>query len=449
MYFSEFIAIIQGMYRKQIEQLHSWGNSPIRKPLILRGVRQVGKSWLVAEFGKGFDSYIEINFDKQKKAKQWFGDDIDIGQLLQTIAIQKGTTIIPGKTLIFLDEIQECENALRSLRYFKEEKPELHVIAAGSLLDFAIEDIGVPVGRVQFMYLYPISFLEFLAIMQRDDLIAYIKKQVNNPTIHELLLELLKTYMFLGGMPAVVQQWLTSKDYILCQQVQDEIIESYQQDFHKYSKSRQIPYITQMFNKIPLCIGNKFKYANVDRNVRSMYLKEALRLLKQAGIAHIFHHTSAQHPPLGSAIDDRKFKVFFFDVGIAQRLLDLDLQQWLPQKLQLNTMGAIAEQFVAQELVAYSKSHKTAKIYYWHREAKSSNAEIDFITLHDGKILPIEVKSAVTGRLRSLHRFLATHENSPKGLKISEGPFANNNNIIEIPLYAIWDFMLSPGDFAD
>ncbi len=425
------------MRRDLLEQLTSWRDSPIRVPLILRGARQVGKSWLVDEFGKQFDNYIKINFEKHRAAKTWFEDEIDIESLLRTISLYKGQGIIPGKTLLFFDEIQDCKRALQSLRYFKEEMPDLHVIAAGSLIDFAIEEIGIPVGRVQFLYLYPISFAEYLTIIGRDDLRHYISNFNIEKPIHDLLLELLRNYMWLGGMPAVLKQWLESKDYYLCQAIQDQIIAGYQQDFHKYAKERQIPYVTQTFDTIPKQFGNKFKYSNIDQATRSIYFKEALSLLSKAGIVHICYHTNADRQPLGAEMNLKKFKVFFFDIGIAQRLLGFDIRQWLLNPLQLNNSGAIAEQLVAQELISYMPAHKKAQLYYWHREAKSSNAEIDFIILKDGHVIPIEVKSATSGRLRSLHGYLDNRLSVPYGVKISEQIYSKNKRLIEVPLYAI------------
>ena len=224
------------MYRRQLEQLKEWRNSSTRKPLIIRGARQVGKSYLISQFGREFQNYIEINFEKDITAKNYFAGDLDIEKIMRLLSIYKEKKIIPGETLIFLDEIQECENALKALRYFKEERPDIHVIAAGSLLDFTIEKIGMPVGRVQFLYLYPISFTEFLQISNREDLLEYITKQENEPSIHEIILGYLKDYLLIGGMPAVINSWIQEKDYITCQEIQDEIIESYQQDFYKYAK---------------------------------------------------------------------------------------------------------------------------------------------------------------------------------------------------------------------
>jgi predicted AAA+ superfamily ATPase len=285
------------------------------------------------------------------------------------------------------------------------------------------------------------SFFEFLSALGREDLMEYIQQEKIDQSIHQLLLDQMKTYMFLGGMPAVIQQWLVNQEVHDCQRIQDELIESYRQDFHKYAKDRQIPHVTKVFENIPTQFGGKFMYSQIDSEVRSLYYKEALFLLSQAGIAHLCHHTSAQHQPLGAMTDERKFKVFFLDIGLAQRLLGLDVAQWLLNPVQWSNAGRIAEQLVAQELVAYSPPYKRAQLFYWHREAKSSNAEVDFVVVKEGNIIPVEVKSSVKGRLRSLYLFLEKYQNSPYGLKISEGLFNTREKLVEIPFYGIKTWM--------
>lgn len=425
------------MKRDRLQDLQQWRYDSQRKPLLIRGCRQVGKSWIVREFGKQFITFIEINFEKNKSIHQIFSGDLNIDTILEKLAIYTNTKIIPGETLIFFDEIQVCEGALQALRYFKEDKPEIHIIAAGSLLDFALNKLGIAVGRFQFLYLYPLSFAEYLTALNLTHLREFLFKQENDEIIAQQLLDHLKNYMWLGGMPAVIDAWISAQDPAICQQIQDEIIESYQIDFHKYAKQHEIPYVTKVFEMIPLLLSKKFIYSHVDEHLRIDVIKNALQLLETAGIAIYCHHTSAQRPPLGAMQNDKKFKVFYFDIGIAQRLLGLDIKQWLLNPLQLANQGEIAEQFVAQELLAYSDCHKQAKLYYWHREAKSSNAEIDFVILKGGEIVPIEVKSSQTGAMKSMHLFLESHPNSSYGVKISTGGFAHYDTIVEIPLYAL------------
>jgi predicted AAA+ superfamily ATPase len=425
------------MRRDRLSDLKNWRHDRYRKPLILRGCRQVGKSWLINEFGKDFDKFIVINFEKNKRVHQYFSADLNVNAILEKLSIQENIKIEPGNTLIFFDEIQSCEGALQSLRYFKEEHPELHIVAAGSLLDFALNKVGIPVGRVQFMQLYPLSFSEYLTALGNQKIRDFLLTGENDPVIHQQVLDHLKNYMWLGGMPAVIDAWIKDRDPIICQKIQDEIIESYQIDFHRYTKEHEIPHVVKVFEKIPSMLGNKFVYSHVDRESRTEALKNALSLLEIAGIAKRCCHTSAQKPPLGAECNDKKFKVFYFDIGIAQRLLGLDAREWLLNPLQLSNKGEIAEQLVAQELMAYSDFHKVCHLYYWHREEKSSNAEVDFVVMKAGEIVPVEVKASQKGSMKSLKIFLESHPNSGYGLKISEGQFSNQKNLVEIPLYAL------------
>jgi uncharacterized protein len=425
------------MFREALNQLNEWHSSSVRKPLLLRGARQVGKSWLVREFGKRFEHFVEINFEKQPEVAEFFAGNLDIPSLLEKLQIYTGKKITPENSLLFLDEVQECPRAITALRYFKEEYPELPVIAAGSLVDFALEKIGMPVGRVQFLYLHPLSFREFLLVQKRTDLCDYIAKKNIDDVIHGQLLEQVKTYFWLGGMPAVVDAWLTEKNPELCQQLQEEIISSYKQDFSRYKNPAKIEHLDRVFESIPKQLGKKFKYVNVDSDFRSAELKIALEALCKAGIAYKVYHSAAQGFPLSASQKDNYFKAFFFDIGLAQRVLRLDLRQWLLAKIEVQHVGAIAEQFVAQEYIAYTALTAPANLFYWHREQRTSNAEIDFIFTKQEKIIPVEVKSGTTGGLRSLQLFLQEHPNSPYGLQISEKNFSDDKIIASLPFYAI------------
>lgn len=430
------------LQRDRLKDLETWRHDVHRKPLLIRGCRQVGKSWLIREFGKQFDTFIEINFEKNKLIHTYFSSDLTVDVLLEKLSILTNSKIEPGNTLIFFDEIQACEGALQSLRYFKEDKPEIHIIAAGSLLDFTLNKLGIAVGRIQFMHLYPLSFAEYLTVSEKQALREFLWKQENDPVIAQQLMGHLKDYMWLGGMPAVIDAWLCERSPYVCQTLQDEIIESYQIDFYKYTKQHEIEHVSKVFEAITAHIGNKFIYSHVDTHTRVETIKNALNLLETAGIALFCHHTSAQSPPLRAMRNDKKFKVFYFDIGIAQRILGLDIRQWLLNPLPWSNKGAITEQFVAQEMTAYAPFHKSCDLYYWHREAKSSNAEIDFITLKNGEIVPIEVKSAAKGSMKSLNLFLESHPNSKYGLKISMNPFSRHSNLWGIPLYALESWYL-------
>lgn len=425
------------MKRDALVKLREWRNDPIRVPLLIRGARQVGKSWLADNFGQEFEHYISINFEKDKRVHQLFAEHIDIQKTLEKLSIYFSVTIVPGKTLLFLDEIQVCPDAMRYLRYFKEEYNELHVIAAGSLIEFSLEKLGMAVGRVDYLYLYPLSFMEFLTANKRDDLRTYIMSCEVDPATHEIILDYMKNYMWLGGMPAVVDAWLKFQNPKTCQRIQDRIIANYEDDFSKYAKQNQIEQVSKVFRSIPKQLGNKFKYTHVDPESKTYPLKQALSLLKKAGIGHHCFHTSAQSYPLGAEIDEKKFKVFFFDIGIAHRMLGLDLAEWISLPTEIKYHGSSAEQVVAQELTAYSPPYKAAELYYWHNESKFGNAEVDFIVVKNKKIVPIEVKSKVKGGMKSLVVFLESHKNSTYALKIAEGLFAKHNHFEEIPLYGI------------
>lgn len=425
------------MKRNLLKELENWKTSTSRKPLLLRGARQVGKSWLARAFSRSFASTIEINFEKDKSAKTLFEGDIHIPTLLERLSLYAGKKIIPGQTFLFLDEIQECEDALTALRYFKEECPALHIIAAGSLVEFALSKLGFPVGRIQFLHLYPLSFGEFLEALGREDLRAHLLGMQIEPAIHVQLLDHLKTYLWLGGLPAVVQSWLDQKDVQLCQQLQDEILQAYRQDFLKYAKRNQVDHVAQVFEAIPTQLGQKLTYTAINPHIRAQPLRQALTLLEMAGIALPSYHTSAQGMPLGAGKNEKRFKVFFFDVGLAQHLLGLDMKDWVVQPLKVINVGAIAEQFVAQELVANSPPQLKAELFYWHRESPASNAEVDFLVVKDRDILPVEVKAGMKGGLKSMQIFLESHPSSPYGVKISEHPFAVHGNLHEVPLYGI------------
>ncbi len=425
------------MQRDHLKFLKNWRNDTIRVPLLIRGARQVGKSWLVSLFGKEFTSYIEINFEKDKRAHALFPSHISLEKTLEQLQVYTQKKIIPGKTLLFLDEIQECPDAIRYLRYFKEEMPELHVIAAGSLLEFTLEKLGVAVGRVDYLFLYPLSFMEFLTANQRDDLRENIKRENIDPATHEVILDYLRNYMWLEGMPAVVDTWITHKNSSLCQRVQDRIITTYIDDFQKYAKAHQVEHVGHVFSSIPKQLGNKFKYIRVDSDAKTYPIKQALNLLNKAGITYQCFHTDAQLYPLGAEINERKFKVFFFDIGLAHRILGLDLAEWVAHPLEAKLFRFSTEQLVAQELISYSEPSQKGKLHYWHNESASSNAEVDFITIHNKMITPVEVKSKIKGGLKSLNVFLNNHPKSPYGIKISEGMFHKHKNLHEIPLYAV------------
>ena len=424
--------------RTALSALKTWRDHPLRKPLLLRGARQVGKSWLIRQFGLTFDHFIEINFEKDKQIKQLFMGSLEPQLLIQKIAGYVNKPVIPGKTLLFFDEIQECEEAITALRYFKEELQDLHVIAAGSLVDFKLKKIGLPVGRLQFLYLYPLSFAEYCEVTDNQLLFRQAQQSLKlEGILHDKLLAAIKNYCWIGGMPAAVNAWITHGNFAFCQEIQDEILVSYRQDFNKYAKDYQISHLERVFSNIAHQLGQKYKYSSVDPELRAASLREAISLLEMAGVVHRVYHSSAQGLPLASGMDEKRFKAFFFDIGLVQRLQGMGIKEWLLKSLSIKHLGGMAEQFVHQEYIAYTAQHAPHSLFYWHRENKQSNAEVDFLFVKDSKIIPVEVKSGHFGHMKSLKLFLESHPESPYGLKISESSEADFETIHSIPFYSI------------
>lgn len=425
------------MQRRISQELLRWKTHPLRNPLIIRGARQVGKSYLVSKFGATFNNCVTINFERDKKVIKLFHGSLDPALLVSELSAYTNQKITPGETLLFFDEVQECPEALQSLRYFKEEMPAQHVVAAGSLLDFILEKIGLPVGRVQFLFLYPLSFGEYLEAMGKTELNAYRGQKNISSVIHEKLLEEIRHYAWLGGMPAVLDAWREYRDAKLCQEIQDRIIFSYRQDFEKYAKKNEVPHLNTLFDSAGIQLGKKFKYSNADHTVRSYALKNAWQLLQKAGVLHVVYHTSAQGLPLAATADHSKFKLFYFDIGLLQRLQGLNLKEWLLAPLSVTYSGALAEQLVLQEYIASTSITTPPELFYWHREEKQSNAEVDFIFHAHHSIIPVEVKSSAKGRLKSLILFLETHTHCKKGVIISENQHWTHDKLVHIPFYAL------------
>jgi len=424
--------------------LASWVKSSIRKPLLLRGARQVGKTFAVRTLGLSFESYVEINFEASPHLKKIFSEDSDLDPLriIRDLSIALGKEIIPGKTLLFFDESQVAPRVIIALRYFYEELPSLHVIAAGSLLDFAIEKVGVPVGRVEFYHLYPMSFLEFLKAQNANLIIeAILTHDVNVPeseVIHHKILGLLREYLAIGGMPEVVQSWIQHKDPLLVGKIQQNIIHSYRQDFGKYAKDHQIQYVENIFESTLCQLGKKFKFSELPGEYRKRELVPALDLLVKAGVIHKIYQSNGQGIPLGATKSMDKFKLMLLDIGLSQTLLGLNLADWfLDRDTAFVNKGALIEAFVGQELLVYKNTYFDSTLYYWQRDVKGSEAELDYLIQLQGKLIPIEVKSSKNGHLKSMHIFLESHHDTPYGIRFSTHNYSVHNKIMSYPLYAI------------
>jgi len=429
--------------KRNIEQkLFEWKNRTNRKPIILRGARQVGKTYIVREFSKLFDQFVEINFERDSEAAKIFERDLDAKRIIRELSIFKKKQIKEGQTLLFLDEIQVAPKAILALRYFYEETPELHVISAGSLLDFSLEKIGVPVGRVSFLQLYPMSFLEFLGAVESNLLVGDLQNyDYDRDSIyphHEKLLRNLGEYLAIGGMPEVVKVWRDTNDLQECRRIQTNIVQSYKQDFEKYSKKHELNYVDLVFNNIPRLLSEKFKYSKVSTDYKSRELAPCLDLLVKARVVHKVVKTNAQEVPLGAGVKPGIFKAIFLDVGLAQAILGLELGDWILNPIRsMENKGALVEAFVGQELLANSNPEIDGELYYWLRDKAGSKAEVDYVIQKGSKLIPIEVKSGITGGLKSLIRYVTSIKGSDKGIHFSLRHYSENEKYTSLPLYQV------------
>ncbi len=439
------------MRRDKLDELREWKRREGRRPLLVRGARQVGKTWLVREFGKTFESMVEFNFEREPGLSEVFSRQLDPKKMLQELSAVAGERIVPGKTLVFFDEVQQSLPAIKSIRYFYEETPELHLIAAGSLLNLVMDKVPTGVGRVGYLNLYPLSFAEFLDAAGESILRGMIKdRRVDEPLLevhHRKLLDYVRTYMLLGGMPAVLRSYFEKGDILDCQRIQSDLLQSFLDDFHKYAKESEIHHLAGVFRSVPLQLGLKFKYVKVDTSLRSRVLSKALALLELAGLVHKVYHSSSDGVPLSSRIRSNRFKVVFFDTGLAQRLLNVDLKKWMTTvDISSVNKGAIAEQFVGQELAAWREAVPLNPLTYWHREARGSSAEVDYVLAFGQKIVPVEVKEGTHGGMKSLHLFLS-EKRRKTGIKISRHGFSDDGTIITVPFYAMERIFQQPGSF--
>lgn len=432
------------MKRDIDKTFRTWKKESHRYPLLVRGARQVGKSYSITKFGENeFDNLVVVNFEQTPQYITCF-DTLEPKKIIETLSVLFKSDIIPGKTLLFLDEIQECPNAISSLRYFYEQMPELHVIGAGSLLEFAIsqENFRMPVGRVQYLYMKPLSFLEFLDTIGENRTRKIIETStwdnLPSPAIHEHLISLIKKYSIIGGMPAVVSDYASTNNLDKCFQIQTIINQTYRDDFGKYASKVKHKYLEKIFFAVPKMVGRKFKYSHVDNNMQSRDLKEALELLEKAGVVYRIKQTGGGGIPLEANASESHFKATFLDIGLMQNICGLSSDILLsPDEnfIKVNE-GSVAEQFTAQELLAYRDCYTTPKLYYWAREARNSSAEIDYIIPISSSAFPIEVKSGKTGTLRSMHIYLEKYHLST-GVRISQLYFNKTLPIVSLPFYAI------------
>ena len=394
------------------EQLLQWKNSPRRNPLLIRGARQVGKSTAVRELAKTFRFFVEINLEKQPGLLQMFPENIDVKKTCEKLSGTLGIPIIPGETLVFIDEIQISKEAIMSLRYFKEDYPELHVIAAGSLLDFALEELpSFGVGRIRSLYMYPFSFDEFL-LAQGLDLTVSFKKKANgqNPLpekAHKDLIDQLRSFYLVGGLPAAVTEWIETHSYIEVSHVHTDIIQTYEDDFNKYKKRVSPVLLRQILRSVALQTGNKFVYATAARDVHSSVVREALHLLTLAGLITPVKHTDGTGVPLGAEENDHYVKYLFFDLGVMQTMLGIPAADILmASDVDFVNKGGTSEMFAGLEMKKYRDNFQKPEMHYWQNTVKGSHAEVDYLSVRNGKVLPVEVKANTQGGMQSLWIFM-------------------------------------------
>ena len=409
------------MYYERIidKYLSEWAARPSHKPILLRGARQVGKSTAVRHLGKQFKYYVEINFEEQPNYKVLFSNDLQVKRIVPQMAAMCGIPIIPGETLLFIDEIQECQEAIMALRFFKEDMPDLHVIAAGSLLEFVVDDIPTfGVGRIHSMYMFPMTFDEFLLANGKNLLLdARNQASATSPLpepLHDKLVQLLRTYMLVGGMPESVAKWVETNDYLQCQEVQDDILTGYEADFPKYKKKVDPQLLSATIKSAAVQATKKFVYARVPGDYKTAEVKKALEMLTKANILIPVTHTNANGLPLGDERDDSTRKMLLLDTGLMLRLLNMSLgditvittQILTASAADLVNKGSVAEMLAGLELLHYLSPNLHHELFYWMRQAKNSTAEVDYVLPHDMQVLPFEVKAGVQGGMKSLWDFM-------------------------------------------
>lgn len=439
------------------QHLLDWKNSPVHKPLLLRGARQVGKSSAVQHLGRTFKYFAEVNFESQKGIATFFKGDLDVQLIVSNIANYIGVPIKPGQTLLFLDEIQSCPEAIMSLRFFREKMPDLHVVAAGSLLEFALQEIPTfGVGRIHSIFMHPMTFDEFLGAMGKQGLLAQRRSADSQHPLplpfHEKLSEQFRIYLMVGGMPEAVAMWKETKDFLQCQQVQQDIILTYEDDFSKYSRRVNPDLLRLTLRSVCHQIGQVLSFSQISSAYRSAQFRDALRLLTLAGIVTPVVATSGNGLPLDAEADERRAKYLFLDPGLLLAILNLDgassrsLIQLIMtgEPKDLVNKGSIAEMVAGLELMRHQEPIQRPRMFFWEKTGKSI-AEVDYIIARDAQVVPVEVKAGTQGGMKSLWMFMS-EKHTARAIRCSLenfGEFDNpdsdgtNRHVDIVPLYAI------------
>lgn len=432
-------------YSRSIDKhLLEWRNQPHRKPLLIRGARQVGKSTAVRHLASSFKYFVEINLERDRAIQTLFADNIDVRKLCSQLSAIKGIPIVAGETLLFIDEIQESERAISSLRYFHEEYADLHVIAAGSLLEFALRELpSFGVGRISSMYMHPFSFDEFLAATGNTALAEYKNEQGSSSSplpeaIHTALCDKLRTYYIVGGMPESVAQWVESSDYMQCIRIQHDMMAAFMDDFGKYHTRISPLALRNTLMSVARQIGTKFVYTQAADGGATSTVKEALNLLTLSGLITPVVHTAANGLPLGAEANSKYVKFLMLDSGLTQTMLNMPVADaLLSNAVDFVNKGPFAEMFVGLELIKYSSPYNAPQLYYWQRLDKGALAEVDYVvgSTRDG-IIPIEVKAGTRGAMQSLRQFMAA-KRSAYGVRLCMENFGSLDSIAIRPLYAV------------
>ncbi len=431
------------MKRIITQKLVNWKMEENRKPLILRGARQIGKTYSVVEFGmKHFNGKLHIvDLEKHPKLIKIFEKDLNPTRILSEIEISIEKKINVVEDLLFIDEVQNSKKALSSLRYFYEEMPELHLIAAGSLIEFALQDISFPVGRVQTITMYPMNFYEYLVAREKEiSAEAILASPLNtySEVLHIHLLDELRNYFFVGGMPEAVMEYIKTEKIRSAFEVQKDLIIGFRQDFSKYAGRSDKKCLNDVFISTAKSVGTQLKYNHLSDGFSIPTIKKAFELLEDANIIYKIYSTSPAGLPLEVGVLNKVFKPLFLDIGLMQQACGLQVgDEYAKDNLLSIYKGALAEQFVGQELLSTCDT----ELFYWSRNRKSSNAEIDYLIAKKGKIFPIEVKSGPAGKLKSLHLLLQKYKNISNSFVLSTGEYSQlpEQKITFLPLYyAYW-----------
>lgn len=399
--------------------LLEWKSKPLHKPLLVRGARQVGKTYSIVEFGQqNFAQVHLVNFERNPEFKSIFELNLDSLRILSELELVLGKKITPGADLLFFDEVQECPKAIMSLRYFYEQIQLLHVIAAGSLLEFALNDISFPVGRVQMENMHPMTFGEYLMAMGKE-MVASAITQANtefSPTVIDSINRELQSYFLVGGMPECVATFRKSQSYLEVAQIQADLMAAFRQDFSKYAGHSDKRCLDAVLNSVAQSVGEQIKYARLANEFSQPTIKKAFELLEMARLFTRVKSTQPNGIPLGAEASDKRFKTTFLDIGLLANVNGLRAEILLHKNKFADAWnGKMAEQFVGQELRAKYNDY----VYFWLRDKRGSSAEVDFLVESNGAIVPIEVKSGSSGKMKSLHMLLEEYPNIPKAIVLT------------------------------